>query len=55
MFAWAQPKIVSRASIPILVMMPMGTTAHDGMGVIAVFGVTAALVLLWMAIAAGPQ
>jgi hypothetical protein len=49
MFAWAQPKMVARATLPILVMMPMGTTADDAMGVIAVFGVTAALVLLWMA------
>src|SRR5450631_2482177 len=49
MFAWAQPKMVARATLPILIMMPMGTTADDAMGVIAVFGVTATLVLLWMA------
>jgi hypothetical protein len=49
MFAWAQPKMVARAILPILVMMPMGTTADDAIGVIAVFGITAALVLLWLA------
>jgi hypothetical protein len=49
MFAWAQPRMVARATLPILVMMPMGTTADDAIGVIAVFGVTAALVLLWVA------
>jgi hypothetical protein len=49
MFAWAQPKMVARATVPILVMMPMGTTADVAMGVIAVFGFSGALVLLWMA------
>jgi hypothetical protein len=49
MFAWAQPKMVARATVPILVMMPMGTTADDAMGAIAVFGVTGALMLLCMA------
>lgn len=49
MFAWTQPKTVARATIPILVMMPMGTTADVAMGVIAVFGVNGALVLLCMA------
>jgi hypothetical protein len=51
MFAWAQPKMVARATLPILVMMPMGTTADAAMGVIAVFGVNGALVLLCMAAA----
>ena len=50
MFAWAQPKIVSRALIPILVMMPMGTTADAAMVVIAMFGTMGALLLLWSAV-----
>jgi hypothetical protein len=49
MFAWAQPKMVARATVPILLMMPMGTTADAAMGAIAVFGVNGALVLLCMA------
>jgi hypothetical protein len=49
MFAWAQPKMVARATVPILVMMPMGSTADVAMGAIAVFGVNGALVLLCMA------
>jgi hypothetical protein len=46
-FAWAQPKTVSRAIIPILVMMPLGTTADAAMVVIAIFGVFGALMLVW--------
>jgi hypothetical protein len=49
MFAWAQPKMVARATVPILLVMPMGTTADVAMGAIAVFGVDGALVLLCMA------
>jgi hypothetical protein len=49
MFAWAQPKMVARATVPILLMMPMGTNADVAMGAIAVFGVNGALVLLCMA------
>ena len=49
MFAWAQPKMVARATVPILVMMPMGTNADVAMGAIAVFGVNGGLVLLCMA------
>jgi hypothetical protein len=49
MFAWAQPKMVARATVPILIMMPMGSTADVAMGAIAVFGVNGALVLLCMA------
>jgi hypothetical protein len=45
MFAWLQPKMVARATIPILVMMPMGTTADTGLVVIAMFGVAGALML----------
>jgi hypothetical protein len=44
-FAWLQPKMVARATIPILVMMPMGTTADTGLVVIAMFGVAGALML----------
>jgi hypothetical protein len=50
MFAWAQPKIVSRALIPILIMMPMGTTADAAMVAIAMFGTLGALLLLWSAV-----
>jgi hypothetical protein len=50
MFAWAQPKVVSRASILILVMMPLGTTADTAMVVIALFATMGALLLLWSAV-----
>jgi hypothetical protein len=46
-FAWAQPKIVSRALIPILIIMPMGTTADSAMVAIALFGMIGVLVLVW--------
>jgi hypothetical protein len=49
-FAWTQPKIVARAILPILIMMPLGTTADDAMVVIAMFGVSGALLLLWSAV-----
>jgi hypothetical protein len=49
MFAWAQPKAVARATIPILVMMPLGTMADTAMVVVALFGVAGALLLLWSA------
>jgi hypothetical protein len=49
MFAWAQPKMVARATLPILIMMPLGTRADQAMGVIAVLGVSGALLLLWAA------
>jgi hypothetical protein len=49
MFAWIQPKMVARATIPILVMIPMGTTADTAMVVIAMCGVAAALLLSWSA------
>lgn len=45
-FAWAQPKIVSRAIVPVLVMMPLGTTADSAMVVIALFGIFGALSLV---------
>jgi hypothetical protein len=46
MFAWAQPKAVAHATIPILVMMPLGTMADTAMVVMALFGVVGALLLL---------
>jgi hypothetical protein len=46
MFAWAQPKVVTRALIPVLVMMPLGTKADDAMIAIALFGVLFAMTLL---------
>ena len=49
-FAWAQPKIVSRAIIPILVMMPLGTTADTAMVVIGMSGIVGALLLVWLGV-----
>jgi hypothetical protein len=49
-FAWAQPKIVSRATIPILVMMPLGTTADAAMVAIALFGIVCVLFLVCSAV-----
>lgn len=49
-FAWAQPKIVSRAIIPILVMMPLGTTADTAMVVIGLSGIIGALLLVWLGV-----
>jgi hypothetical protein len=46
-FAWAQPKIVSRAIIPVLLSMPLGTMADAAMVVIAVFGIIGVLSLVW--------
>ena len=46
MFASAQPKVMAPASIPILVMMPLGTTADMAMVVIAMAGIGGALMLL---------
>ena len=50
MFAWAQPKMVSRATIPILLSMGLGTTADAAMIVIALSGVIGALLLLLPAV-----
>jgi hypothetical protein len=50
MFAWAQPKLVARALIPVLVMMPLGTKADDAMIAIALFGVLFAMTLLTSAV-----
>jgi hypothetical protein len=49
-FAWAQPKIIARATIPILVMMPMGTTADAAMVAIALFANFGALLLVCSAV-----
>ena len=49
-FAWAQPKIVSRAIIPILVMMPLGTMADTAMVVIGLSGIIGALLLVWLGV-----
>lgn len=46
MFAWAQPKMMAPASIPILLSMPLGTTADSAMVVIAMAGIGGALMLL---------
>ncbi|MEA3138911.1 MAG: hypothetical protein QOK23_1080 [Gammaproteobacteria bacterium] len=46
MFAWAQPKVMAPASIPILLSMPMGTTADMAMVAIAMAGIGGALMLL---------
>jgi hypothetical protein len=49
-FARAQPKIVARATLPILVMMPLGTTADSAMVAIALFGVICVLLLVSSAV-----
>ncbi|HTB88270.1 MAG TPA: hypothetical protein VK743_09975 [Steroidobacteraceae bacterium] len=49
-FAWAQPKVVARATIPILVMMPLGTMADAAMVAIALFGTFGALLLVCSAV-----
>jgi hypothetical protein len=46
MFARAQPKLVARAILPILVMMPIGTSAAAALCVIAIYVVAGALLLL---------
>jgi len=46
MFARAQPKLVARAILPILVLMPLGTLAADAMVIIAFYMVGGALLLL---------
>jgi hypothetical protein len=49
-FAWAQPKVLSRAIIPILIMVPLGTTADTAMVAIALFGCVGALLLVCSAV-----
>jgi hypothetical protein len=46
MFASARPKAVARASLPIIVLMPMGSTADVAMLVMGLFVAVGALVLL---------
>jgi hypothetical protein len=46
MFASARPKAVARAVIPILLLMPLGSSADYAMVIIAIFAVSGALVLL---------
>lgn len=46
MFARAQPTLVARAILPILVMMPIGTSAAAALGIIAFYVVAGALLLL---------
>jgi hypothetical protein len=46
MFAWAQPKVVARALVPVLVMMPLGTRADDAMIAMGLFAVLLAMALL---------
>ena len=46
MFARAQPALVARAILPILVMMPIGTSAAAALGIIAIYAVAGALLLL---------
>jgi hypothetical protein len=50
MFASARPKAVTRAVIPILLLMPLGSTADAAMLVIAMFAVLGAVLLLVSAI-----
>jgi hypothetical protein len=49
-FAWAQPKIVARATVPILIVMPLGTTADTAMVTIALFGIVCVLLLVCSAV-----
>ena len=46
MFARAQPSLVARAILPILVLMPIGTSAAAALGIIAFYVVAGALLLL---------
>ncbi len=46
MFASARPKAVARATLPMLLIMPMGATADSAMLILAILGVTGALLLL---------
>jgi hypothetical protein len=50
MFAWAQPKMVARATIPVLLAMPIGTMADTAMAVIGFFAIAGALLLLVSAV-----
>lgn len=49
-FAWAQPKVVARAAIPILLIMPLGTMADSALVTIGLFGTIGALSLVWLGV-----
>jgi hypothetical protein len=46
MFARARPQAVARAVMPILLLMPLGSTADSAMVAVAIFAVSGAVVLL---------
>lgn len=46
MFAWAQPKMVARAILPVLLAMPMGTMADAALLIVVCFAIAGALCLL---------
>jgi hypothetical protein len=46
MFARAQPKMVARATVPVLLCMPLGSRADDAMLVMGLFVIVGALLLL---------
>jgi hypothetical protein len=46
MFASARPKAVARATLPMLLIIPLGATADSALLVLAMLGVTGALLLL---------
>jgi hypothetical protein len=50
MFAWAQPKMVARATIPVFLSMPMGTMADAALVVVGLFAALGALLLLLSAV-----
>ena len=50
MFAWAQPKMVARATIPVLLSMGIGATADSAMLALGLLAVTGALLLLLPAV-----
>lgn len=50
MFALLQPRTLSRALLPLLLMVPLGSTAATAMIWIGLFGVLAALVFLGMSV-----
>jgi hypothetical protein len=52
MFASARPKAVARATVPILLIVPLGATADSAMLIIALFAVIGAFALLVLALIA---
>lgn len=55
MFSMLQPKALSRAALPLLVMMPLGTTAAAAMVWIGLMGALTALVFLAVSIVSVTQ